>query len=145
MTTATGASHLELTVSNLGPIAEGKIELRPMSVFVGPSNTGKSYLATLIYALHRFFGACLGTFATQQMPTPMSFGWRPMLMPPTSINLSAEDIDGLLRLGMSAMQGSQHGNGSSRVNSRLRQTMSPNCLKPVSVLVRRTALLGRSW
>ena len=60
MTTATGASHLELTVSNLGPIAEGKIELRPMSVFVGPSNTGKSYLATLIYALHQFFGAYAG-------------------------------------------------------------------------------------
>lgn len=47
--------HLELSVSNFGPIAEGRIELRPMTVFVGPSNTGKSYLATLIYALHRFF------------------------------------------------------------------------------------------
>ena len=47
--------HLELSVSNFGPIAAGRIELRPMTVFVGPSNTGKSYLATLIYALHRFF------------------------------------------------------------------------------------------
>ena len=27
-----------------------------MTVFVGPSNTGKSYLAILIYALHSFFG-----------------------------------------------------------------------------------------
>ena len=51
MTTATGANHLELTVSNIGPIAEASVELRPLSVFVGPSNTGKSYLATLIYAL----------------------------------------------------------------------------------------------
>ena len=48
---------LELTVSNFGPIAEANIELRPMSVFVGPSNTGKSYTAALIYALHRFFNA----------------------------------------------------------------------------------------
>jgi len=31
------------------------VELRPLTVFVGPSNTGKSYLAILIYALHRFF------------------------------------------------------------------------------------------
>ena len=54
--TATGEKHLELTVSNFGPIAEGRVELRPFTVFVGPSNTGKSYLATLIYALHRFFG-----------------------------------------------------------------------------------------
>lgn len=46
---------LELEVTNFGPIAEAKIDLRPLTVFVGPSNTGKSYLAILIYALHRFF------------------------------------------------------------------------------------------
>ncbi len=49
------AKLLELTVSNFGPIAEASIQLRPMSVFVGPSNTGKPYMAVLIYALHRFF------------------------------------------------------------------------------------------
>ncbi len=57
MVTASEAKHLKLEVSNFGPIAEGTVELRPMTVFVGPSNTGKSYLATLIYALHQFFGA----------------------------------------------------------------------------------------
>ncbi len=46
---------LEVEVSNFGPIVEAKIDLRPLTVFVGPSNTGKSYLAKLIYALHRFF------------------------------------------------------------------------------------------
>ena len=55
MTTTSNAKPLELTVSNFGPIAEASIEMRPMSVFVGPSNTGKSYMAALIYALHRFF------------------------------------------------------------------------------------------
>lgn len=54
---ATKTKSIELTVSDFGPIAEGRVELRPMTVFVGPSNTGKSYLAILIYALHRFFGA----------------------------------------------------------------------------------------
>ena len=48
---------LELEVANFGPIVEAKIDLRPLTVFVGPSNTGKSYLAILIYALHRFFKA----------------------------------------------------------------------------------------
>ena len=57
MVTASEAKHLKLEVSNLGPIAEGTVELRPMTVFVGPSNAGKSYLAILIYALHQFFGA----------------------------------------------------------------------------------------
>ncbi len=44
-----------VSVKNFGPIKEGNIELRPLTVFVGESNTGKSYLATLIYALHRYF------------------------------------------------------------------------------------------
>ena len=57
MATASETKRLELEVSNFGPIAEADIKLRPMTAFVGPSNTGKSYLATLIYALHQFFGA----------------------------------------------------------------------------------------
>ena len=48
---------LELEVENFGPIVEAKIDLRPLTVFVGPSNTGKSYLAILIYALHRCFSS----------------------------------------------------------------------------------------
>ena len=48
--------NLELSVRDFGPIARADIDLRPMTVFVGPSNTGKSYLAILIYALHEFFG-----------------------------------------------------------------------------------------
>ena len=47
--------NLELSVRDFGPIARADVDLRPMTVFVGPSNTGKSYLAILIYALHRFF------------------------------------------------------------------------------------------
>ena len=44
--------NLILDVENFGPIAEAKnIEFRPMTVFVGPSNTGKSYLAMLLHAI----------------------------------------------------------------------------------------------
>lgn len=52
----------ELEVKNFGPVVEAKIDLRPLTIFVGPSNTGKSYLAILIYALHRFFSG-YGPFA----------------------------------------------------------------------------------
>ena len=45
-----------LSVKDFGPIAEATIDLRPFTVFVGASNTGKSYLAILLYALHQFFG-----------------------------------------------------------------------------------------
>ena len=46
---------VELEVENLGPISKANLDLRPLTVFIGPSNTGKSYLAILIYALHRHF------------------------------------------------------------------------------------------
>ena len=49
--------NLMLSVKNFGPIYSAEIELRPLTVFVGPSNTGKSYLAILIYALHKFFNS----------------------------------------------------------------------------------------
>lgn len=43
-----------IEAADFGPIARAHIDLRPLTVFVGPSNTGKSYMAMLIYALHRF-------------------------------------------------------------------------------------------
>ena len=54
--TSSGRKDPVLSVADFGPIVEATVDLRPLTVFVGPSNTGKSYLAILIYALHRFFG-----------------------------------------------------------------------------------------
>ena len=48
------ADRLAITASNFGPIARAAVQLRPLTVFAGPSNTGKTWLATLLYALHRF-------------------------------------------------------------------------------------------
>lgn len=47
---------VEIAVKNFGPIVEANIDLRPLTVFVGPSNTGKTYFATLVYALHGISG-----------------------------------------------------------------------------------------
>jgi predicted ATPase len=47
--------NVEISVKNFGPIAEATINLHPLTVFVGPSNTGKTYFSTLIYALHGTF------------------------------------------------------------------------------------------
>ena len=41
---------ITITAKNLGPLVEGTVELRPLTIFVGPSNTGKSYMASAIYA-----------------------------------------------------------------------------------------------
>ena len=72
--------NLQIGVTNFGPIESAEIDLRPLTVFVGPSNTGKSYLAILIYALHRFFNA--GAFG--RLPREME-----------SRNLSEEDAGAL--------------------------------------------------
>ena len=60
MTQTAPQGGLELHVTDFGPIVEARVDLRPLTVFVGPSNTGKSYLAILIYALHRFFDSEFG-------------------------------------------------------------------------------------
>ena len=46
-------ANYRLSVRDFGPIVEADVDFRPLTVFVGPSNTGKSYLATLAYALHQ--------------------------------------------------------------------------------------------
>ena len=44
--------NVRIEVKNFGPIRNGAVDLRPLTVFVGPSNTGKTYFSILIYALH---------------------------------------------------------------------------------------------
>ena len=64
--------NVEISVRNFGPITSGDINLRPLTVFVGPSNTGKTYLSTLIYALHGVFygfsGFPLMEYASRALP-----------------------------------------------------------------------------
>ena len=80
---------LEIEVTDFGPIVEAKIDLRPLTVFVGSSNTGKSYLAILIYALHRHF-------AIGARFTVGNAQWRsPMLFRRSTSNISEDAIDDL--------------------------------------------------
>ena len=48
--------NVHIEVQNFGPIEQAEIDLRPLTVFVGESNTGKTYFAELIYALYNSFG-----------------------------------------------------------------------------------------
>jgi len=54
---------VEIAVRNFGPITEADIDLRPLTVLVGPGNTGKTCFSTLVYALH-------GVFAELDMRSP---------------------------------------------------------------------------
>ena len=52
---AGGNGNYRIEVTDFGPIRRAAVDLRPLTVFAGPSNTGKSYLAMLVYALHQCF------------------------------------------------------------------------------------------
>lgn len=40
-----------LHVKNFGPVSDAKITLKPLTIFVGPNNSGKSYTAMLIHSI----------------------------------------------------------------------------------------------
>ena len=46
---------LKIDVSQFGPVVRGEVTLKPLTVFVGPNNSGKSYLAMLTYAISNSF------------------------------------------------------------------------------------------
>ncbi len=46
---------MEVTLANFGPIASAQVRLRPLTIFIGRNNSGKSYLAMLIYSLSQAF------------------------------------------------------------------------------------------
>lgn len=44
---------LKVSVENFGPITSGEFELKPITIFIGANNSGKSYMALLVYAFSR--------------------------------------------------------------------------------------------
>ena len=42
---------LKLDIKNFGPITSGSFELKPLTIFIGPNNAGKSYAAMLTHGI----------------------------------------------------------------------------------------------
>lgn len=57
-----------IDVADFGPIRRASVDLRPLTVFAGPSNTGKSYLAMLVYSLHQCFSPSSVRLPRHQRP-----------------------------------------------------------------------------
>lgn len=88
---------VEIAVKNFGPIAEANIDLRPLTVFVGPSNTGKTYFATLVYALHGAFNDLSGSSLLSLIESERVMGLLTELL--TNIGIpKAEGLDMLKKL-----------------------------------------------
>lgn len=45
--------RVTLKIENFGPIVEGTVEFKPLTFLIGANNSGKTYVATLLYALSR--------------------------------------------------------------------------------------------
>ena len=43
----------QVDVKDFGPISHASVELKPLTIFIGPNSSGKSYLALAIYSLSR--------------------------------------------------------------------------------------------
>lgn len=79
---------VRIEAANFGPIKRAAVDLRPLTVFVGPSNTGKTYFAVLIYALYRILGGF------RRLPAPFHRGHQRALFPDWR-----PAADGMLRPG----------------------------------------------
>jgi len=56
-------------VQNLGPIAEAEVELRPLTLFVGENNSGKTWLSSVIWGLH-------GELVERGLKVPGNAAWQ---------------------------------------------------------------------
>ena len=52
----------KLRVQNLGRIADAELSIRPLTVFIGPNNTNKTWTAYALYGLARWFSGAPGAF-----------------------------------------------------------------------------------
>ena len=93
--------NVEILVKNFGPIVEATIDLRPLTVFIGPSNTGKTYFSSLIYALHHAFKGFSG------LPIPLVQDLLPKIMsdllqasPEDLLLATKENLEALTKLNM---------------------------------------------
>lgn len=51
--------ELRVKIENFGPISSGEVKLKPLTLFIGPNNSGKSYTAMLIRSILRTYDSRL--------------------------------------------------------------------------------------
>lgn len=47
---------MKVQINNLGPIEQAEVEVRPLTVFVGPNNSGKTLTSYVLAAIFGPFG-----------------------------------------------------------------------------------------
>lgn len=70
----TNRDLLTVSVQEFGPISQATVNLRPLTIFVGRSNTGKTYFSKLIYAIHKTFSGFPQIPLVGRYPFPIGIG-----------------------------------------------------------------------
>lgn len=63
--------RLKIEIKNFGPVNEGRIILKPLTIFIGPNNSGKSYTAMLIHSIFEAYAST--TFPEKISPLMREF------------------------------------------------------------------------
>jgi predicted ATPase len=63
---------MEIQIEDFGPISSGKITLKPLTVFIGPNNSGKSYAAMLMYSVFTSYTPALFHLYSPNRAFPVS-------------------------------------------------------------------------
>src|SRR5215472_6743864 len=83
---------MKITLNNLGPIHdEAQFELKPLTIFIGPNNAGKTWLAYTLAALFGKFGIIM--FTNEDRTTSILEAYPPL----------ARAIDEVLKTGIASM------------------------------------------
>ena len=45
------APYMRIRVEDFGPVSSGTVDLRPLTIFIGPNNSGKSYMSMLVHSI----------------------------------------------------------------------------------------------
>jgi len=51
-----------IRIEGIGPVLQADIALRPLTIFIGPNNVGKSYTSIIIHALKNALLDAVSTF-----------------------------------------------------------------------------------
>src|SRR5437762_425900 len=81
-----GENLVELHISNLGRVNEARLDIRPLTVFIGPNHTGKTWTAYSLYGIARNLARI--QFSTQRR----SLGFKPGAGLQSKVTMAADQL-----------------------------------------------------
>ena len=114
-----GGTAFTITLRNLGPIREAALRIAPLTVLIGPGNTGKSYAAIAVHSLVRAVNR-----EKRLATTAPDLNARPGPASRRTLAACKKSIDG----GLDAVLDALNTNRSARIPARMSGAIARHCL-----------------